>query len=263
MATSYTGNLKLGKPAVADRQWNLALNANADLIDSLSPISGLCVTPKEMPSASLNIHVAAGKYRKQDGTVGAYAGTSTYAVAAGQTTSLYLNDAGVLTASLTGYPTTSHVRLATIAATAMKIGSVVDDRVVCTIVGTDAGQYLALTGGTLFDGATIDVGSSVGARIAASPTGKLGFWGAVPVARPSAYSQIYTTSTKTLTAYTANTQSTVYVGIASGQSGSTYAQITDLNNLRAAYENLRKLNENTAQVLNALLNDLRAVGLIA
>jgi hypothetical protein len=153
--------------------------------------------------------------------------------------------------------------LATISATAGKIGSVVDDRVVCTIVGTDAGQYLALTGGTLSDGATIGVGSSVGTRIAASPTGKLGFWGAVPVPRPSAYSQVYTTSTKTLAAYTANTQSTVYVGIASGQSGSPYAQVSDLNNLRAAYENLRKLNENTAQMLNALLNDLRAIGLIA
>ena len=53
-----------------------------------------------------------------------------------------------------------------------------------------------------------------------------------------------------------------YAGLASGQAGSPYAQAADLNNLRSAYENLRIFSENTAQVLNALINDLRSMGLL-
>ena len=37
--------------------------------------------------------------------------------------------------------------------------------------------------------------------------------------------------------------------------------MSDLNNLRAAYENLRQFAENVAQVLNALINDLQSTGL--
>ena len=65
---------KLGKPAVADRYWDQALDANADLLDALAPVGGLCVTPLELPSASLNVRVAPGCYQKRDGTVGSFAG---------------------------------------------------------------------------------------------------------------------------------------------------------------------------------------------
>ncbi len=74
MSTTYTPNAKLGKPAVADRNWNVPLNANADLLDALAPVGGLCVSLAEVPSASLNVQVAAGSYQLQNGTVATYAG---------------------------------------------------------------------------------------------------------------------------------------------------------------------------------------------
>src|SRR4051812_25029482 len=96
MATSYTPNTKLRKPTVADRSWDVALNANSDLLDAIAPIGGLCVTPLEVPSASLNVRVAPGRYQKRDGTVGTFAGATSLALGPGQTSVLYLTDAGVL-----------------------------------------------------------------------------------------------------------------------------------------------------------------------
>ena len=68
-------------------------------------------------------------------------------------------------------------------------------------------------------------------------------------------------SSKTLAAYTSIVESAAFSGIATGQAGLPYAQVGDLNSLRAGYENLRQLTENVAKVLNALLNDLRSTGL--
>jgi hypothetical protein len=261
MATSYAPNTKLGKPAVADRNWDQALNANADRLDALAPIGGLCVTPLEVPSASLNVRVAPGRYQKRDGTVGTFAGAASFTLATSQTSVLYLTDAGVLSVSISGYPTTAHVRLGTVVTGASSITSMSDDRVVCSVVGTDALPYLPLAGGTLTDGANVGVGTVTGTQIGTSATQKLGFWGASPVARPGAYTQGYTPSSKTLSAYTPVVESTAFTGLASGQSGQPYSQINDLNNLRAAYENLRLFTENLAQVLNSLINDHRSTGL--
>jgi hypothetical protein len=261
MATSYTNKTKLGKPAVADRNWNVPLNANADLLDALAPVGGLCVSLTEVPSASLNVCVALGNYQKRDGTVGTFSGAATFPVGASQTSSLYLTDAGALTVSTSGYPATSHVRLATVVTSGTTVTSINDDRVVCLVLGTDSRPYLPLAGGTLTDGANLALGSTVGTQIGTVTTQKLSFWGVTPPARPSPYTQVYTTSTKTLLAYTPVAETTAFSGIASGQTGSPYAQVSDLNNLRGAYENLRQLAENVAQVLNALLNDLRSTGL--
>lgn len=261
MATSYTANAKLGKPSVADRNWNLPLDANADLLDALSPIGGLCVSTVEVPSASLQVRVAPGSYRKRDGTVGSFAGSASLALGGGQVSSIYLTDAGALTVSTAGYPATTHVRLATVTTTASAVASVIDDRVVCSVVGTDASTYLPLSGGTLSDGANLAVGTATGTRIGAAPSQKLGFWGATPVVRPGSYTQTYSASTRTLSAYTPIVESTVFSGINNAQAGSPYAQVSDLNNLRAAYENLRQFAENIAQVLNALIDDHQSTGL--
>ena len=165
MSTSYTPNTKLGKPGVADRNWNLPLNANADLLDGLSPLGGLCVSPAEVPSASLNVRVARGNYQKRDGTVGSFAGAAAFAVAASQTSLLYLTDAGVLSVATGSYPATAHVRLATVTAGAGTITTVTDDRVVCSVIGTDALPYLPVAGGTMNEGANLSVGTTTGTRI--------------------------------------------------------------------------------------------------
>lgn len=130
MSTTYTTKLRLQKPAAADRNWDTPLNANADALDSLAPVGGLAVVAKETPSTTLNVRVAAGTYRKADGTAGSYAGTSSQAMTAGSTNYLWLTDAAVLTLSTSAYPTGSaHVRLATVVAGATTITSVTDDRI--------------------------------------------------------------------------------------------------------------------------------------
>ncbi|MGC8638722.1 MAG: hypothetical protein ACP5XB_02455 [Isosphaeraceae bacterium] len=262
MATTYSTNLKLGKPAVADRNWNVALNANADQLDALAPLGGLCVSTLEVPSASLNVQVAPGCFQKSDGTMGSFAGSASFALAASQTSVLFLNDDGTLSVSTTGYPSTGCIPLATVVTGPTSVTSVTDNRVVCSVVGTDALPYLPLAGGTLADGAQVALGTSTGTRIGTSTTQKLAFWNATPVPQPSPYIQVYNTSIKTLAAYTPIVESTAYSGLASGQAGTPYAQVADLNTLRTAYENLRQFAENLAQVLNALVDDLQSTGLV-
>ena len=72
MATTYTANARLQKPATADRNWDVTLNANADTLDAVSAIGGLATTVTETPSATLNVRVAAGSFVAADGTLGAF-----------------------------------------------------------------------------------------------------------------------------------------------------------------------------------------------
>lgn len=90
----------------------------------------------------------------------------------------------------------------------------------------------------------------------------LGFNSATPVTKPAAYTQYYTMADRTLGPYTSDPEGSAYSGIASGVSGAPYAQATDLNALRAAYENLRAFTEDLAQQHNAMLDDLQAYGLL-
>jgi len=263
MATTYTNHLKLGKPGVADRHWNIPVNANADALDALSPIGGLCVSPSEIPSASLIVQVAPGRFQKRDGTIGAFAGAPSVALPPNQTCSLYLTDAAALTISTDGYPAAAHVPLATVVASATSIASVTDDRLVCAVVGIDSRNCLPLDGGALADGAVVELGTATGAKIGGAANQKLGFWGATPVARPGAYTSTYSTATRHLAAYSPAAISTPYAGIGGGDGGTPYAQVADLEALRAAYENLRKLSENTTQLLNAVVADLKSMGLLS
>lgn len=89
------------------------------------------------------------------------------------------------------------------------------------------------------------------------PTDELGFYGAAPIAQPSAYTQTYATADKTLAAYTPDDESVAYTGATDGE-----AKLADLNALRTAVENLRAFTEDTAAMLNAVVDDLQALGLV-
>lgn len=91
---------------------------------------------------------------------------------------------------------------------------------------------------------------------------KLAFYGGAPVAKAAAYTQTYSTADRTLAAYTADNESAAYTGIDNAQAGSVYAQLTDLNALRTAYENLRAFVEDLAQHHNSLLDDMQALNLV-
>lgn len=94
----------------------------------------------------------------------------------------------------------------------------------------------------------------------------LGFYGVTTVTRPTAYTQNYATADRTLNAYTADNESTAYAGngggTASVSAAADVANVADLNALRTAYENLRALSEDTAQIVNALIDDLQNNGLV-
>jgi hypothetical protein len=101
-------------------------------------------------------------------------------------------------------------------------------------------------------------------RLQFDPDGYLGLWGTTPtVGQASAYTQTYATADKTLGAYTPDDESGAYTGIDNAQGGTPYAQLTDLNALRTAYENLRAFVEDGIQMLNSIVDDMQAWGAFA
>jgi hypothetical protein len=93
-------------------------------------------------------------------------------------------------------------------------------------------------------------------------TGNLGFFGATPAAQPSAYTQTYSTGSRTVNAYTSDAESSAYTGIDNAQGGTPYAKLEDLNTLRGAYETLRASHDNLLQVVTQILDDLQTLGLL-
>lgn len=89
----------------------------------------------------------------------------------------------------------------------------------------------------------------------------VGFYNVTPVARASALVQTYSTADRTLSAYAADNEGSAYSGIDNLQVGNVYAQLTDLNALRVAYENLRAFTEDIAEFVNALVDDMQSYGL--
>jgi hypothetical protein len=174
MSTTYTPNIKLGMPALGDTGWSTPLNANCTTLDGVAPVGGLAVTPHELPSASLNVAVAAGNYVKQDGTIATYAGMASQAITASSTQVLYLDltASGALTVAAS-FPATAHVRLATVVAGASTLTSVTDARLAFEVCGS------------ILDGTEWSVGSTNGLQIGTAGTQKLGFYGATPVVQPS------------------------------------------------------------------------------
>jgi hypothetical protein len=170
VTTTYTPNAKLAVIGEGDLGWDAPLNGNTNAIDALAPVGSLAVTLKELPSASLNVSVAAGSYIAQDGTVATYAGVSSVAIPASTTKYLYLDltAAGVLTIGAS-WPTTPHVRLASVAAGATTIATITDARLAFVVCGSRA------------DGANMVLGTATGTKFGTAPAQKLAFYGATPV----------------------------------------------------------------------------------
>jgi hypothetical protein len=174
MSNTYTANTKLAMPAIGDTGWAVPVNGNCALIDALSPVGGLAVTTTEVPSATLNVAVAAGSYVKQDGTIGTFGGVASQAISASTTQALFLDltNSGALVVA-TAYPTTPHVRLATVAAATGTISSIADNRQCFNVVGSWA------------DGVNVTLGSATGTQLGTAPTQKLGFFGKAPTTQPT------------------------------------------------------------------------------
>lgn len=194
MANTYTSKVGFAKPANNDSGWDTTLNADLDMIDALTPVGSLAVQLKEVPSASLNVKVAAGSYEKADGTIVSYAGTSSFAVTASGTRYLYLTDAGTLTDGAS-WPATAHVRLAVVVTGGSTITSITDARIPFRSCAANLNTvYLALAGGTLTGNLTMTAvnlvtDTTTGTKIGTGTTQKLGFWNVTPVVQPSGANQ--------------------------------------------------------------------------
>lgn len=92
-------------------------------------------------------------------------------------------------------------------------------------------------------------------------SGPLAFFGATPTTRRGPFTETYSTTSWALGAYTPNVQSSAYLGGLLDLLQA--ARLADLNTLRTAVENLRALTEATTQRTNALVADLRQLGLVA
>ncbi len=163
MATTYTTNAALAKPAQNDRAWHVQLRDDLDQLDGLGAVGPLAVRPTNpgattrFPSTTLNVNVAAGSYQKADGTRADYAGASAQAMPDTATTRVWLTDAGVLTTGA-GWPSTNHVRLASVTCNATTITAIVDERTPWASFGATSGgaaTFLPLTGGTLTGALTL------------------------------------------------------------------------------------------------------------
>jgi hypothetical protein len=255
MSTSYTPAIGLSKPASGDRTWDVPILASLDTLDALAPLGGLSVGLAENPSASLNVKVSAGSYRKADGTVGTYAGTSSQATTTATTNYVFLTDAGVLTVNTTGFPATSHVRLATVVAGATTITSITDARISLASLGVTV--YLALSGGTFADAGgvvTVGTGTTNGTKIGGSAADKIGYWGAGPVVQPSGASQAALGAS---TAATLTDSTTGTAGATIGDVGASFSQAT-LNSIHASLTSqINKLNADLAAT-RTLLTAIRS-----
>ena len=193
-ATTYTANAMLIKPATAQRNWDVSLNANADTIDGMSTIGQLLVTPTEIPSASLNIRITSGSYQKGDGTVGSYAGSASYALPASSSVAVWLSDGGVLNTSSV-FPTTACVQLAQVTTGVSTIQSIVDQRVGPRTAGSGLG--FVLKAGDTMSGALSIVSVSSGTTVfKADPTVPgIGFFGTAPATQAPVIAALTNSST--------------------------------------------------------------------
>jgi hypothetical protein len=238
VATSYTTNALLQKPGTADRNWDIPLNANADLLDGLTAIGGLMVTVTEVPSATLNVQVSGGNYIKADGTIGSFAGISQYSLPASTTFDLWLTDAGILTGG-TAFPTTAHVRLAQVVAGATSISSINDQRIQCKTAGTGLG-FVLKSGDTISGPLTVATPATGTPVLSVDAVNRaVGFFGTAPAPQAASLAGLTDSST--------GTASNTIVNV-----GSTYSQSLIDNNFASL-----------AAKVNALIAAMKLHGLMS
>lgn len=118
-------------------------------------------------------------------------------------------------------------------------------------VQLSSGNNISLIAGNI----TTD--TTTGTKIGTATTQKLGFWNSTPIVKPSAFTQTYSTTAKTIT-QTTMTDPAAYVTGANGYSTTAMAQA-----IHAEVIALRANMIVTQNVLNAVIDDLQSMGLLA
>jgi len=113
--------------------------ANWTALDGINAVGALAVTTTEVPSASLDVAIAAGNFRSTWSSVVSYAGIASQAMTASQTNYLYLDATGTLVVNTTGFPSGSfYVPLAIVATGSSTVTSITDQRIVCGAVNVQS-----------------------------------------------------------------------------------------------------------------------------
>jgi hypothetical protein len=236
VAITYTPNAQLQMPATSDRNWDVPINANAEILDGMTAIGGLAVTTTEIPSATLQVAVSPGNFINSSGVIVNYAGTSPFVVPPSSTVYLWLTGAGVLTSGAS-FPTSVHLRLAQVVSGTTSLTQVVDERIQCSVAGTGLG-FVLKAGDTMTGPLTVASPTGTSQFVADPIKGQIGFFGASPASQAPA-----------LTPLTLNSP-----GVASGSIvdvGATFSQPVLNNNFASL----------TAQV-DALIAALKRHGLM-
>lgn len=127
--------------------------------------------------------------------------------------------------------------------------------------GTITGLVTFNSSPALDNGVDLTIGTGTGSKIGQAAS-KLGFFGATPAARPGTYNLSGPAADRTLGAYASDPEATPYTGIDNTAVGTVFAQVTDLNALRTAVENLRAFTEDLAGVVVGTATDLKTLGLL-
>lgn len=109
------------------------------------------------------------------------------------------------------------------------------------------------------NGTNIALGVGTGTIIGVTSSQKLGFWGATPIVRGTAFTQTYSTATHTHAAITATNPPAGGTGATQGAYDTSVHRDAMITSLTANIADVA----NVKQVLNGLIDDLQAIGLIA
>jgi hypothetical protein len=182
MSTTYTPNIRLQMPATSDRQWDVALNANAQFLDSLSALGGLAVSTLEVPSTSLSCQISPGTFITSNGTPMTFAGIASLALPASATSLIWLTDSGASSFG-SAYPVTTYLPLAQVTTGATNILHVIDARAAYQSIGANT-IFVAKAGDTI-SGTLRVVSPSTGTTVLSiDPVNQLiGFFGVAPVSQ--------------------------------------------------------------------------------
>ena len=110
---------------------------------------------------------------------------------------------------------------------------------------------------TIDDGKNIVLNTTTGTKIGTATTQKLGFYNATPIVQPSAYTQTYSTASKTMT------QTTMTDPASYGAGTNGYSTAGQASAIHAEVIALKANMVTTQKVVNQIIDDLQALGLLS
>lgn len=179
MVNIHTSNLRIAKPGRNDRDWDVPINIALDTLDAQSAIGSLAVTTLDSPGQSLSIRVCPGSYVRSDGTIASIEGELSTTLPAAANVMVWLNDLGSIHFG-TGFPLSSHLRLAHVVTNANTITGITDKRIYSTVVGQQV-SYMLKSGDTMNGSFSVASPLTHQSILVVSATDQtIGFFGAPP-----------------------------------------------------------------------------------